>query len=190
MSRPAILLGAALLALAAGCGGTTTVTVSRTVTHQVTVTTTATTTAAPAPCGGNALSGTFAVVPGSAGAGQVSYRLRLANGSGTACTLSGLPAVELRDGSGTLLPTHVRPSEPGQATAPLVTLAPGKAATADARFSPDVPGPTEQHPGACEPTAHVLRVTAPGGGSVDVPVEPPTSVCEQGSLELSVFTAG
>ena len=78
MKRTAALLG--VLALA-GCGGTTTVTVTSTVTrtqtHTVTVTTSASTTPKPAAaaCTGDRLQGSFDGVPGSAGAGQIVYRL-------------------------------------------------------------------------------------------------------------------
>ena len=63
----------------------------------------------------------------------------------------------------------------------------GAAAKADARFSPDVPGTGEQHTGPCEPKAYVLRVTAPGGGTVAAPINPPTAVCERGGLSFTVF---
>ena len=165
-------------------------TVTRTVFRTTTVTASTTaTTGSVAECAGDALDGTFTVVAGSAGAGQISYRLRLTNTGQTACFLSGLPVVQLLDATGARLPTHQSAAHPGQATAVRVDVRPGAAAVAEARFSPDVPGAGEQHPGPCEPKASTLRVTAPGGGSVDVPVDPPTPVCEQGALSLSVFTA-
>ena len=42
-------------------------------------------------CKGSQLSGSFAAVPGSAGAGNISYLLRLKNGSKTSCSVTGLP---------------------------------------------------------------------------------------------------
>ena len=77
----------------------------------------------------------------------------------------------------------------GTQTAARVVLAPRASATAQARFSPDVPGSGEQQTGPCEPTAITLRVEATGGGTVDVPIEPVTSVCEQGAMQLSLFTS-
>jgi hypothetical protein len=178
-----------LLGLLAGCGGTKTVTVTQTVTK--TVTKTVTTTPAPsaaAACGAADLSGSFAGVPGSAGAGQISYALTLTNSSASACFVSGIPQLQLLDAQGGALSTSVSAAQPGQGTAAKVVLQPGASATAEARFSPDVPGPGEQSQGACEPTAHQLKVTI-GGGSVTVPVSPPTPVCEHGSLRMSVLAA-
>jgi hypothetical protein len=186
-----ILAATAVVALA-GCGGakTTTVTVTSTVerTRTVTVQATTATTAEAAPCLASALDGTFGVVPGSAGAGQISYRLRLANQGDAACFLSGIPQLQLLDAAGARLPTNVSPARPGTGTAVRVDLQPGDAATADARFSPDVPGGSEQTDGPCEPKSVTLRVTV-GSGTVDVPVQPPTPVCERGSLLMSNYVA-
>ena len=173
--------------VAGGCGGGTT---------TVTVTTTRTVTVAPPPpssaasaCGSSQLSATFDGVPGSAGAGNIVYRLRLVNTGSSSCWVSGLPQVQLLDANGGPLPTKVRPARPGIAAAK-ITIEPDGAATADARFSPDVPGVgDQQQPGACEPTAATLRVTAPGGGAVDAPISPPTPVCERGQLSFTVYTA-
>jgi uncharacterized protein DUF4232 len=188
-------LGVALLVLlgAAGCGGggkTTTVTVTRTVSSTKTVTVTTTAAAAPgAPaCLASALTGNFAEIPGSPGAGQIGYRLRLTNQSDQPCFLSGLPQAQLLDQKGAKLPTNVSPAQPGTATAARIQLAPGDAATADARFSPDVPGGSEPGDGPCEPKAYTLRVSV-GDGAVDAPIVPPTPVCERGSLSFSVYTA-
>ena len=86
----AALAGLAVMVVAAGCGGTKTVTVtqSSTTVRTVTVTTTTTTTtgsAGPAACTGADLEGRFAVVPGSAGAGNIVYELRLTNTSASPC---------------------------------------------------------------------------------------------------------
>ena len=81
-----MLIGAVAL-LAAGCGGTKTVTETTTVTKTVTVheTTTVTTTSGSASaanaCTGDAMSGTFKAVPGGAGAGTIGYRLSVTNTS-------------------------------------------------------------------------------------------------------------
>jgi hypothetical protein len=131
------------------------------------------------------LTGSFRVVPGSAGAGNIVYRLMLRNRSAPSCVVSGRPRVQLLDARGRALPTHVIAARPQRTVR--VTLARGVAAQASARFSPDVPGPGETTPGRCEPVAHRLRVFAPGGGSTVVAVSPPTSVCEHGTLQLTVF---
>jgi len=77
------LFGVVLLLAVAGCGGgtktvTETTTVVQTTTEQVT-----TQQAPPSAtaCTGDAMSGSFKVIPGSPGAGQISYRLRLKNDS-------------------------------------------------------------------------------------------------------------
>ncbi len=142
-------------------------------------------------CKGADLTGSFLVVPGSAGAGNVLYTVRLRNRSSRACFVSGIPLLRLLDRNGHALPTHVRPAHPGQLTAVRVVLPPGGYAAATARFSPDVPGPGEGHPGACEPRAYSLRVSPqPGGGSLVAPGRPPTPVCEHGSMTLTVLVAG
>lgn len=161
---------------------------TRTVTVTHTVTTTPST-ARAAACTGDQLSGTFAAVPGSAGAGQIEYGLTLINTSQKPCFVSGLPQVQLLDATGASLPTHVVAAQPGTATAALITLAPGASAAASARFSPDVSGQGDAQSGACQPTAHTLRVSPNGGGTVDAPIKPPTSVCEQGRLSFQLLGA-
>jgi hypothetical protein len=175
---------AGLVAVLAGCGATQTVTVTRT----VTVTTTISAPATAAACSGGDLGGSFRVVPGSPGAGQITYTLTLTNSSPAACYVTGIPQLQLLDAQGGALPTTVSAAHPGQATAAKIVLQPGESAKADARFSPDVPGTGEQTQGPCEPTAHRVKV-AVGGGSVTVPVTPPTPVCEHGALSMSVLAA-
>jgi hypothetical protein len=143
------------------------------------------------PCRGSQLTGSFAVVPGSAGAGSISYNLRLRNRSTRACYVSGLAGLRLFDRRGNALPTHVVPARPNQLTAVKVVLAPGGYAAATARFSPDVPGPGEPVGATCERTAYRIRVTPPpGGGTFVARVRPPTPVCEHGSIVLSTLVAG
>jgi len=195
--RAAALTGIAVVAIAAGCGGTKTVTITQTSTtvQTVTVTTTtmaATTTTGPAEaaaCTGADLAGNFSVVAGSAGAGNIVYSLHVTNTSSSPCFVSGLPAVTLLDKNGSPLPTHVSAAQPGQATAARIVLQGGDTAKADARFSPDVPSTGEQQIGPCEPKAYVIRVTAPGGGTVAAPISPPTAVCGHGGLSFSVFSS-
>jgi hypothetical protein len=140
-----------------------------------------------APAGASAagcpkLSGSFSVVRGSAGAGQISYTLRVKNGGTTPCVLQGKPALRLLGLRGKPLPTSVLLDSRFHAR-PFV-LRPGKTASATARFSPDVPGPGEPVGKTCEPVARTARVSA-GGATIVVPLRPPTPVCEHGRL---VFT--
>lgn len=180
----------------AGCGGgTTTTTVVETTTivrtttvHEVQTSTAVSSTTTADACTGDAMSGSFSLVPGSAGAGQVVYRLRVRNDSPVACFVSGFPKVQLLGSGGAELPTNETPDQPGTATAERVVLAPDGAATADVRFSPDVPGTGDQTGSQCQPNATTLRV-ALGGAPLDVAVSPPTPVCERGTLQYRVFTA-
>lgn len=140
-------------------------------------------------CTGAQLAGTFNVVRGSAGAGNITYKLVLRNVSTHACTVTGLPAGRLLGKTGKALPTHVRAASPGMLTAILVRLAPGKTTFATARFSPDVPGPGEPTAGRqCEPTAWWFRLTGQGGGTTRVKLGPPTPVCEHGQLLFSGYS--
>ena len=139
-------------------------------------------------CTGSQLAGRFAVVPGSPGAGSISYKLTLTNTSATPCTLTGLPAGQLLGKTKKKLATHVRAAHPGQLTAILVTLVPGDSTYATSRFSPDVPGTGEQMVGQCEPKAYWFRVTARGGGTTTVKVLPATPVCEHGTLSFSAYS--
>jgi hypothetical protein len=188
------LVAAAVLALA-GCGGGGTTTVTQTVTHVKTVTvhaaTTSTTVATPAtnPCAADSLTGTFDAVPGSAGAGQIVYKLTLTNTGTSACFVSGIPQVQLLGTTGKALQTSATAAQPGTATAAKVSLQHGESASAEAQFSPDVNGTGDSTTGQCQPTATVMRVTAPGGGTFDAPIQPPTPVCEQGSLHFKNFTS-
>ncbi len=144
-----------------------------------------------APAGSQAagctrVAGSFSVVPGSAGAGNVVYALRLQNTSAHACLLSRLPQLRLLATAGPspkLLPTKVV-ADPRYTPHPLLLL-PGARAIATARFSPDVPGPGEPVSNRrCEPVARYAAVVVAGTRFV-VRVRPPTSVCEHGRL---VFT--
>jgi hypothetical protein len=142
-----------------------------------------------ASCTGAQLKGTFNVVRGSAGAGNITYKLVLKNVSNRMCTLTGLPAGRLLGKTGKPLPTHVRAANPGMLTAILVRLAPGKTTFATARFSPDVPGPGEPTAGTkCEPTSWWFRVLGQGGGTTKVKLGPPRPVCEHGQLLFSGYS--
>jgi hypothetical protein len=188
MRASPFLLGVVVLLAVAGCGGgtkTVTETVVRTTTVRVT---TQETPAAATACTGDAMSGSVSVIPGSPAAGQISYRLRVTNDSPVACFVTGLPIVQLVDQVGHDLPTNAQPALPGTATAARIILQPGASASADARFSPDVPGGSEQTDGPCEPKAYTLRVSL-AGAPLDVQTAPPTPVCERGTLSFSLYTA-
>jgi Protein of unknown function (DUF4232) len=138
-------------------------------------------------CTGKDLQGTFNAVPGSEGAGNIVYALRLRNGSSGACFVRGLPQLQLLGKEGVKRPTAAVALHPAQAAAALVTLAPNKTAALTARFSPDVAGKGEQQIGRCEPVSAKLRVAPPGGGSLIVEITPPTSVCEHGGMTLTAL---
>jgi hypothetical protein len=121
---------------------------------------------------------------GSAGAGDIVYRLVLENRSSPPCSLAGLPRARLIGRNGRALPTYVDAARRGVGAS--VALSPGAAGHALARFSPDVPGAGEPVSARCEPLAYRLRVGARGGGGM-VPAVPPTSVCEHGTLQFSVY---
>jgi hypothetical protein len=138
-------------------------------------------------CAGGQLRGTFAVVPGSAGAGNIVYRLGLKNVSSVPCTVTGLPQGQLLGRKHNPLPTHVRPANPGALAAVLVTLLPGQLTVATARFSPDVAGTGDSMSRRCQPVSYWFRVRGQGGGITIVPLKPPTSVCERGTLSFSAY---
>jgi len=182
------LVLAAVSLTAAGClgGGTKTVTVThtQTVTSTKTVTTTGSVTSAK-PCGGADISATFALVPGSAGAGQIAYTLTVKNTSQSPCSVHGIPQGTLLGASGTALPTHVKSAGGGSRR---LVLPPGASATAQARFSPDVAGDGDSQSGACQPQAHTFQLNTEGGGVTEAPIKPPTSVCQQGTLNFEAYT--
>ena len=178
---------AAVALSAAGCGfggGTKTVTVS----HTQTVTTTQTITSksgASDPCTGADLAGNFALVPGSAGAGQIEYALTLTNTSQSPCFVRGVPKATLLGASAVALPTHITAA--GDGGTGRIVLQPGASAVAHARFSPDVTGEGDSQSGACQPEAQTLQVDPDGGGATDAAIKPPTSVCERGTLNFERF---
>jgi Domain of unknown function (DUF4232) len=180
------LVLAAVGLTAAGClggsGKTVTVTHTQTITSTETVTTTGSVAGAK-PCKGTDLAAVFAVVPNSAGAGQIAYALAVKNTSSSPCSLHGIPQGTLLGANGTPLPTHIKAS--GAAGKPVV-LPPGASAVAQARFSPDVAGQGDSQSGACQPQAHTFQLTA-AGGVTEAPIKPPTSVCEQGTLNFEAF---
>jgi hypothetical protein len=178
---------AAVALSAAGCGfgsGTKTVTVSRT--QTVTTTQTITSKSATAdPCTGAELAGNFALVPGSAGAGQIEYALTVTNTSEGPCFVRGVPKATLLGASAVALPTHITAA--GDGGTGRIVLQPGASAVAHARFSPDVAGDGDSQTGACQPQAQMLQVNPDGGGATDAAIKPPTSVCQRGTLNFERF---
>jgi Protein of unknown function (DUF4232) len=182
------LVLSALALTAAGCGlggGTKTVTVTHTQTETTTTTVTTTASVSNAkPCAGTDLKAVFTVIQGSAGAGQISYTLTVKNSSQIPCSVQGTPQGMLLGASGTALPTHVRSSGGGGRR---IVLPPGASATAQARFSPDVAGTGDSQSGVCQPVAHAFQLTA-ADGVTEAAIKPPTSVCQQGTLNFEAFT--
>ena len=181
------LVAAGIALTAAGCGlgsGTKTVTVTQTTTLTATTTLTTTGSVSSAkPCAGTDLAGVFTLIPGSAGAGQIAYILTVKNTSQAPCSLHGVPQGTLLGISGTSLPTHVKSAGGGGRQ---IVLPPGASATAQARFSPDVAGTGDAQSGACQPQAHTFELSA-AGGVTEVTVKPPTSVCQQGTLNFEPY---
>jgi Domain of unknown function (DUF4232) len=179
------LVAAGIALTAAGCGlggGTKTVTVTQTTTLTTTVTTTGSVSSAK-PCAGMDLSAVFTVIPGSAGAGQIGYTLTVKNTSQAPCSLHGIPQGTLVGASGAALPTRVKAAGGGGQT---VALPPGASATAVARFSPDVAGTGDSQSGPCQPAARTFQLSA-GGSVAEAEIQPPTSVCERGTLNFEPF---
>ncbi len=48
-------------------------------------------------------------------------------------------------------------------------------------------GQGDSQSGACQPQAHTFQLTADGGGVTEAAIKPPTSVCEQGTLNFEAF---
>ena len=171
---------------AAGClgGGTKTVTVihTQTVTSTETVTTTGSVSSAR-PCQGTDLTAVFALIPNSAGAGQITYALTVKNSSQSPCWVQGIPKGTLLGANGTVLPTNVK----GTGTGRRIVLPPGASATAQARFSPNVAGNGDSQSGACQPQAHTFQLTAHGVSVAEAAIKPPTSVCQRGMLNFEPF---
>jgi hypothetical protein len=180
-----VLTGVALSAAGCGLGGgtkTVTVTQSTTLTTTKTVTTTGSVASAK-PCSGADLAAVFTLIAGSSGAGQIGYMLTVKNTSQAPCSLHGVPQGTLVGVSGAALPTHVK-SAGGSGRQ--IVLPPGASATAQARFSPDVVGTGDSQSGACQPVAHTFQLSA-GGRIAEATIKPPTSVCEQGTLNFEPF---
>lgn len=139
----------------------------------------------PPACKAPQLSATFKVIPGSAGAGNIVYALRIENTSSTACSVTGLPKGVLLGRNGKAQTTRVVAAAPGTMQG-IITLKRRGSTRATARFSPDVPGVGESGK-QCEPKSYWFRLTAPGGGTLKAKLSPATSVCEHGRLQFSYW---
>jgi hypothetical protein len=132
--------------------------------------------------------GAWTAVPGSSGAGHTSSDIAFQNTSSTSCTVSGFPAITLRDGSGNALPTHVTNFSTSPA---VVSVPPGGWIHSELRYSADIPGPGEPTSGACEAEAVTATVQIPGDShSATVTLDTATPVCEQGTIEAKAFAVG
>jgi Protein of unknown function (DUF4232) len=139
-------------------------------------------------CLAGQLSSAFVVVPGSAGAGNISYDLRFRNVSSKRCFVTTVRKLQLFGKTRAPLPTSAILRVPPAGGR--VTLAPGGYAAATARFSPDVPGPGEPQTRHCEPTSYFVQATLHNDNTVVGPVAPPTPVCEHGTIALTGIVAG
>jgi hypothetical protein len=154
---------------------TETVTVGRTVTHAVTTTVTTTSAGGGNACTASDLTGTFRIVEGSAGAGNIVYTLRATNASQGACTVSGFPTIFFLDASGKVMPSKTSTNDDHIA---VVTLQPGDTATSQVRFSPDVT--------PCDSgTATTIRTELPDQTTFDAKIDPATKLCGAGTLQPS-----
>lgn len=138
-------------------------------------------TSAVKPCRSTQLSASMTHIFGSNGAGSTGYRLNLHNKSPHRCSVHEHLDLQLVSARSVKLPTHV--VDFGRHG--VVTIAPRRTVSARLRFSPDVPGPGETGPGACEPRAVrvIVFLGPPRGGAVSGPIRPATSVCEHGTIE-------
>ncbi|MGH9121805.1 MAG: DUF4232 domain-containing protein, partial [Acidimicrobiales bacterium] len=134
------------------------------------------------------LSGSFATIVGSAGAGNIEARLVLTNMSPSTCVTGGYVGMQLLGTGGAVLPTNVV----RVTTSPTVTitLAPGDSTNAVARYSPDVPGVGDSQTGQCQPVAYTAEVTPPNDTTHLTVDGPGTSVCEKGTLQFGPVQAG
>ncbi|WP_194920917.1 DUF4232 domain-containing protein [Catenulispora rubra] len=134
-------------------------------------------------------SGTWRVVPGSEGGGNVVADIALRNTSGHACTVAGFPGVSLLASDEHPLMTTVEKDD--STAVATVTVAPGAWVHAEVRYSPNVPGPGEPSTGGCEPTTVHALVQLPGDTMWGrVTLDSPTMVCEKGRLLAKPFVAG
>jgi hypothetical protein len=140
----------------------------------------------------------------AASGGQRGIRFVFANHSSTACTLHGIPGIQLLDGRGTVIPTTATVSSDSQ---PVIILAPGHvppsslpAAYQDPLANHPRPGEAEmllgfhQSEGCANPVAPaaMIQVRLPGNDGtllVKIPSNVDVVPCP-GQLQLYPFTTG
>ncbi len=86
-------------------------------------------------CAGSQLAAKMKVIRGSAGAGHISYSLRLTNNGRKTCALGNHVALRLLKANGRSLPTHVVDVDASETS----TIAHGRSLGAELRFSPAIP---------------------------------------------------
>jgi hypothetical protein len=147
--------------------------------------TTTTTGAGTAACASTQLSG--ALTGGNGAAGTIETTVVLRNTSASPCQLSGYPALQMVDGSGSAVPTMTVDGGhygfTSQAPAP-VTLAAGQAGSFNIGYS-DVPTGTET---SC-PTSAALQITPPAAHD-RVTVSASLAPCGGGTLVVSPILPG
>jgi hypothetical protein len=124
------------------------------------------------------------VVHGSASAGHIEYRLSVSNHGPSVCIVHEHPALQLIGAGGERLPIRVRDEGHGG----LAVIHLGQTVSAKLRLSPDIPGPGEPSHGPCERPAHHMHITLSQSITVVAPIEPPTSVCEHGTIAEEPLT--
>jgi len=136
-----------------------------------------------AECDTTDLTASFAVIPGSQGAGHEAARIVLTNSGTVACKTFGYIGLQLLSGTGQPLPTALTRSAPlNGGKAALVVVSPGASASTFVYFSGDIPGPGEPQSGPCEPTAVMSEITPPNDFKHLVVPGPATPVCEHGAM--------
>jgi uncharacterized protein DUF4232 len=137
----------------------------------------------PKPCRNTQLTTRMTHIFGSEGAGSTGYRLSVSNVSKHRCWVRRHLDLQLLSAGSTPRKLPTRVSFLGSQG--VVVIRAGHTVSSRLRFSPDIPGKGEPTRVPCEPVAHgvIAFLGPPRGGGVTGPVRPPTSVCEQGSIQ-------
>ena len=147
--------------------------------------------------------GAVAGEAGAASGGQTGLVFIFANHSSTACTLQGIPGIQLLDGRGMAIPTT---ADVGAGVSlPVIVLAPGHVPPASLPPAYKDPAANQPRPGEAEmllgwhyicasrvAPAAMIQVRLPGDGGtmlVKVPSELPVAPCA-GQLQLYPFATG
>lgn len=135
------------------------------------------------PGGGqNGIDVSTSPVKGSAGAGQVSYRITLRNSMKVACTVQGFPGVQFN--SDDVKKVGADAARAG-ATGPTVTLQPGKTTTAIIRLSQ-----AGAYAEACDPTpVNSFAVVLPGMTEASYTYSPDMIACANPKIVQLTVTA-